>query len=137
MDADLQPPRADTSLAELAREATQHTSTLFRDELALAKVELKEDINDAVQGISLFTAAGLAALLAVLMLSAAAGFGIGRLLGDNLAWAGFAIVGVMYLVIAGVAALMGKKKTQEMTPPLERSKHQLEADAQAVKEVRR
>lgn len=137
MDADLRPPRAHTGLADLAREATQHTSTLLRDEMALAKVELKEDIQTAVAGISLFTGAGVAALLAVVMLSAAAAFGLGQILGEDLAWAGFALVGVAYLLIAGVAALIGKRKVAQVPPPLERSTRQVERDVEAVKEIRR
>lgn len=136
MDADLRPARAETSLSDLVGEATQHTSTLIRDEVALARVELKEDIRQAVAGISLITAAGLSTLLAVLMLSAAAGFGIGRLLGDGMQWAGFATVGVVYLLAAGIAALLGKRAVEEIPPPLQQSTKQLKDDVEAVKGIR-
>jgi hypothetical protein len=135
MDADLRPQRADESLGELIREATQQASTLLRDEVALARTEIKEDVREAVAGLAMFSAAGVLALLAVLMLSAAAAFGIGRALGEEWAWAGFVVVGLLYLVGAGVAGLMGKKKAQEIPPPAPRTTKQLKETAAAVKGV--
>ena len=137
MDADLRPPRSDETLGELAREATEQASTLLRDEMALAKAELREDMREAVAGITLFTAAGVTALIGVLMLSSAAAFGIARAFGEHWAWIGFLIVGVVYLVIAGIAGLMGKKKAEEIPPPAPRSTRQAKQTAAAIKEVRR
>ena len=137
MDADLRPPRSDESLGELVQNASQQASTLIRDEVALAKVELREDIREAVAGITLFSAAGVMALLSVLMLSAAAAFGIGRAFGEHWAWVGFLIVGVVYLLVAGIAGLMGKKKAEEIPPPAPRSTRQAKQTAEAMKEMRR
>jgi hypothetical protein len=136
MDADLRPPRADDSLGLLLKEATQQASTLVRDEIALAKVEIKEDVREAVAGITFFSAAGVAALLAVLMLSAAAAFGIGRAVGEGWAWLGFLAVGVLYLLGAGVAGLLGKRKAEQIPPPAPRTARQAQKTVQAAKEIR-
>ncbi|WP_157965512.1 phage holin family protein [Euzebya rosea] len=137
MDTDLRPPRAEESLGELAKQASQQASTLIRDEVALAKIELKQDMREAVAGISLFSAAGVTALLSVLMLSAAAGFGIGTAMGEGWTWAGFAIVGIVYLVIAGLAAVMGRKHTEEIPPPAPRTTRQVKETVAATKEIGR
>ncbi|WP_370327321.1 phage holin family protein [Euzebya sp.] len=136
MDADLRPSRPEASLGDLTREATEHMSTLMRDEIALAKSELREDVQDAVAGISLFSAAGVMALIAILLLSMAAGFGVGRAVGEGWQWLGFAAVGVLYLVIAGIAALMGRKKAQEIPPPAPRTTRQARETVQAAKEIK-
>ena len=137
MDTDLRPPRADESLGELAKQASEQASTLIRDEVALAKVELKDDIREAVAGISLFSAAGVTALLSVLMLSVAAGFGIGTAVGEGWTWLGFVIVGVVYLIVAGVAAAMGRKHAEEIPPPAPRTTRQVKQTVAATKEIGR
>lgn len=136
MDPDLQPRRSDESVGDLVNEVTGNASTLIRQEVALVKAELREEIREAVTGISLLSAAGVIALLAGLMLSMAAGLGIGRAMGEGWTWLGFVIVGVAYLVIAGIAGLMGRKKADEATPPAPRSTRQAQKTADAAKEIR-
>lgn len=137
MDADLRPPRADDSVGELAKEASTLTSTLVRDEVDLAKIELREDIREAVAGVGLFSAAGAATGLAVLLASMAAGFGIGAAIGEGWTWLGFVIVAVVYLLAAGVAALVGRRHVEEAQPPLPRSTRQAQRTVRTLKEARK
>lgn len=136
MDADLRPRRSEESLGDLVHDATQHAQTMLRDEMALARMEVKEDVRQAVAGIALFSAAGVTALLAVLMLSVAAALGVGTAIGEGWAWLGFVIVGVVYLLIAGGSALAGKEQAEEIPPPAPRTTRQAQRTAAAVKDLR-
>ena len=105
---------SDASLGELVGRATQDLSTLLRKEVELAKLEIKQEVSVAVKGAGLLGGAGGAGLLAVVMLSCAAAFGIGVALGY---WAGFLIVGVGYLLVAALLGLLGRRSLKRVGPP--------------------
>jgi uncharacterized membrane protein YqjE len=107
------PPPA-TSTSDLVSQAAAQVSTLVRDELALAKLELAEKGKRAGLGGGLF---GGAAVLAL--------YGLGLLLVLavvllDLAWPLWLAVLVVMVVVfaAGVAALLGKQKLKAATPPM-------------------
>ena len=108
--------KGERSLGELVSSATKDLSALVRQEVELAKAELKRDIAKAGKGAGLFSGAGVLGLLSTLFLSIALAFGTAGLLDIALGW-GFLIVGVLYLVGAGVLALLGKKQLSEVGPP--------------------
>ena len=93
-------------LGELVAEAASEMSTLVRQELALAKAELREDAKAAGKGAGAFGAAGVLALFGLLFLSLAAMFALYEA-GLSLAAAG-GIVGAVYVALAAVAAVVGK-----------------------------
>jgi hypothetical protein len=103
------------SLGELVSTATRDLSALIRTELQLAKVEIKRDVQAAGKGAGLFGGAGFSGLMALIFLSIAAAYGISWL-GIGLGW-GFFIVGLLYLIVAAVLALTGKKKISQVGPP--------------------
>lgn len=105
---------AEQSLGELVSRATADMSELLRKEVALAKAEIKHEVAGVGKGAGMFGGAGVAGLLAVVFLSAGAAFGIGEALG---AWAGFLVVGGVYLLVAAVLALTGKKTLGKVGPP--------------------
>ncbi len=102
------------SLGELVSTATKDLSSLIKQEVELAKVEIKRDVAAAGKGAGMFGGAGFAGTYALTFLSIALAFGIGKLL--NLG-SGFLIVGLLYLIAAGVLALMGKKNLTKVGPP--------------------
>ena len=104
------------SLGELVAAATADVSTLMRKEVELAKVELKAEVKNAGKGAGAFGAAGFAGLLGLLFLSIALAYGFSKIIGDHVGF-GFLIVGVLYLVVAGIAALVGKKSIKKVGPP--------------------
>ena len=108
-------PGTEASLGELVAQATQDLSQLLRQELALAKVELKQEAASAGKGAGMLGAAGFAGVLGLVFLSVTAAYAISWL-GPGLGW-GFFVVAVLYLLVAAALALLGKKSLQKVRAP--------------------
>ena len=104
----------DRPLAELMRDLSQQSTELIRQEIELAKAELRAKGKSAGVGAGMFGAVGLIALFGVGALTACLVLALATAMD---AWLAALIVAVVYLVAAGVAALVGKGKVQEATPP--------------------
>ena len=104
----------DRPLAELMRDLSQQSTELIRQEIELAKAELRVKGKSAGVGAGMFGAAGLIALFGVGALTACLVLALATAVD---AWLAALIVAVVYLAGAGVAALVGKGKVQEATPP--------------------
>jgi len=109
-------PSDERSLGELVASATSNISTLMRKELELAKVEIKQEAVNAGKGAAGLGAAAFTGLLALIFLSIALAYAIGSILGDHIGL-GFLVVGLLYLIVAGIAALVGKKSLKKVGPP--------------------
>ena len=105
---------ADPTLGALVHQLSEQTSALVRSEVELAKAELTEKGKNAGVGIGLFSAAGLLAFFGGAVLITTAVLALALVLP---AWAAALIVAVMLFVAAGVAAMAGKTKVAEATPP--------------------
>ncbi|GAA1295943.1 phage holin family protein [Brachybacterium alimentarium] len=124
-------PPEEASVAHLVDRLSEQTSRLVRDELKLARAEYTEK---AKQG---GTAAGLFGAGAVL-----AWFGLGALIATVILllalvlppWAAALIVTAVVFLAAGVAALLGKKKAEGLTPTPERTVATLRRDADEITE---
>lgn len=99
------------SLGTLLSEVTGDLSTLMRQELALAKAELRESGSKAGKGAGLFGGAGVAGHFVLLFLSLALMWGLAELVG--LGWAAV-IVAVIWAIVAAVLALQGKKEMKQI-----------------------
>jgi hypothetical protein len=123
------------STADLVNQAAAQISTLVRDELALAKSELTEKGKRAGIGGGLFGAAGVLALYGVGLLLTLAVVAL------DLAWPLWLAVLVVTAVVfaaAGVAALLGRNKLKEASPPLpEKAIEGVEADVRTVQNAAR
>jgi membrane protein len=120
------------SVGELVHQLSEQTSTLIRHELRLATAELQEKGKHAGVGAGIFGGAGVVALYGVGALVAAAVIGLGTLVEP---WLAALIVGVVLLMVAGVAALLGKKQVEEATPPTpEQAVESVQRDIHTVKE---
>ena len=102
---------ASSSLGELLGEVSRDISTLMRQEVALAKAELKESAAKSAKGAGLMGAAGYGALMAVFFLSMALWWALGTLIGGG--WSGV-IVAVIWALIALVLFLVGRGQLQEV-----------------------
>lgn len=100
-----------TSLGELLSEVTSDLSTLMRQELELAKAELKQSATRAGRGAGMLGGAGYAALMAVFFLSVALWWALGYLTG--LGWSAV-IVAVIWAIIAAVLFVTGRKQLKSV-----------------------
>ena len=98
---------AETSLGDLLGEVTRDLSTLMRQELELAKAELRQSATRAGKGAGMLGGAGYAALMAVLFLSIALWWGLGYLVGNG--WSGLIVAGI-WAIIGLVLFLVGRKE---------------------------
>jgi hypothetical protein len=103
---------AHTSLGTLLGEVTKDISTLFRQEVALAKAEITDSGKKAGKGAGLFSGAGVAGHFVLLFLSIALWWGLGDLIGSN-GWSAV-IVAVLWAIVALILALQGKKEFQKI-----------------------
>lgn len=102
---------ATTSLGDLLGEVSRDISTLMRQEVALAKAELKDSASKSAKGAGLMGAAGYGALMAVFFLSVALWWALATLMGGG--WAGV-VVAVIWAVIALILFLIGRGKFKEV-----------------------
>jgi Putative Actinobacterial Holin-X, holin superfamily III len=105
----------DQTLGALFADASRDLSRLVHDEIELAKAEIRRDVKNGATGGAMFGAAGLVAVLAVILLSIAAAYGLVAL-GLHPGWA-FLIVAAVYLVAAAVFVLVGKRAVGKVGPP--------------------
>lgn len=125
-------PAPDASVGQLVSDLTQQVSRLVRDEVAVAQIDLKAKGKKAGFSLGAFSAAGLLAFFALGSLVTTAILALSHAVD---AWLAALIVAVVLLVLAGVAALVGKKELDQVTPPLpQASIDGLETDAATVKE---
>jgi uncharacterized membrane protein YqjE len=101
--------------AELMRDLSTQVSTLVRQELELAKVELTAKGKQAGIGAGMFGGAGVFGLYAVGALTATIILALATFLPG---WVAALIVTVVYGAVAGVLALRGKSQVEEATPPV-------------------
>jgi hypothetical protein len=118
------------SVGELLGEVSRDLSTLMRQELELAKAELKVEAKKAGQGAGMFGAAGFAGYMVLLFLSLALMWGLSNVMDTG--WAGL-IVAVIWAVIAAVTFVMGRKKFREVNPKPERTVDTLQQVPSALK----
>jgi hypothetical protein len=119
-----------SSVGELIGEVTRDLSTLMRQELELAKAELKVEAKKAGQGAGMFGAAGFAGYMTLLFLSIALWWAL-----ENVMDAGLAalIVAVIWAVIGAVTYTAGRKRFREVNPKPERTVETLQQVPDAFK----
>ena len=108
-DVDLatQPKRPEASLGELFAEMTSELSTLFRQEVELAKTEAREEAGKAGRAGAMFATGAVAAVLALAFLSAGLAWLLDNVRGSALA---FALVGLAWVIVAAIAGSIGRKR---------------------------
>ena len=105
----------DRPVGELLKELSEQTSTLVRQELELARLELAQKGKRAGFGVGMFGGAGALGFYALGAVTAA----VILLLATTMAgWLAALVVAAAYGAMAAGLALMGKTKVQQATPPL-------------------
>lgn len=120
----------DPTIGRLVTDASRDISSLIKNEIALAKSELKISVRAGGTGIGLFGAAAFLVLLAIIMLSVAFAYFI-HLTGLDLAWC-FLIVFAVYLMLAVLLTFVGVMKVKQVRAPA-RAIHQAQETKQLLK----
>jgi len=102
---------ANSSLGELLGEVTRDLSTLMRQEIALARAEIKESAQKAGKGAGMLAGAGYAGHLTILFLSIALWWSLGYLVGNG--WSAV-IVAVLWGIVGAILYSMGRKQLKQV-----------------------
>ena len=105
----------DQPVAVLLRDLSEQTSTLVRQELELARLEMTEKGKRAGIGVGMFGGAGVVGLYALGALIAAAILALATAITP---WLAALMVAAVCGAVAGGLALVGKSKVSHATPPV-------------------
>jgi hypothetical protein len=124
--------RADErSLSELLSDVTSEIATLFRKEVELARVETGEQVTRAAKAGGMLGAAAVIGFLDLILFSFAAAWGLAAVMPTGLA---FAIVGVVFAIVAAVLFTAGKKRLASVNPVPDQTIQTVKADVQVAKD---
>jgi uncharacterized membrane protein YqjE len=121
------------SIGDLLKRLSQDTSTLVKQEMALARAELTEQGKRAGKGAGMLGGAGVAGLLTLGALTATI---IGVLDSGMAFWLAALIVTVVWAAIAGVLALQGRNEIKDATPPAPQTVETVKEDARWAKTLK-
>lgn len=99
------------SLGELLGDVTRDLSTLMRQEVELAKAELKQSTSRAGKGAGMLAGAGVGGHFVLLFLSLALMWALGAIM--PLGWSAL-IVAVIWAIIAAILASVGRKELKQI-----------------------
>jgi uncharacterized membrane protein YqjE len=123
--------REDASLGDLFSRLTNDLSKLVRDEVELAKVEINEAVQGArTAGISM-GAAGVLGLMAFVLLSFAAAWGLAEVVPEGVA---FLIVGGAYGLVALALLALGRQRLKTVKPVPEQTIETVKEDVAWAKQ---
>ena len=122
---------SERSLGTIFKDLTADLSNLFRSEIALLKLELKESVSKLGSGAALMAAALFLGLFGLAFLFVTITLGLVAL--GVPAWLSSLIVTVVLLAAAGVLVMMGKKKLQGVNFVPSGSIDHLRGDLDALK----
>ena len=114
------PPKGDPSsrkLGELVADVSVQTSALVREEIELAKAEVREKVNELIRGSVVGLAAGIFAFLALILIMHGIAWLIDDIFFDGNVWAGFFIEALLFLIAAGIAGMIAAKAFKKGAPP--------------------
>jgi putative superfamily III holin-X len=130
MTAEGRPAVDGTSVGAIISEVTKDLSTLMRQELDLAKAEMKVEAKKAGQGAGMFGAAGFAGYMVLLFLSIALWWGLSNVMDQG--WAAL-IVAVVWAAIGGVLFATGRTQLRSIHPKPERTVDTIQQVPDALK----
>ena len=118
------------SVGELVGEVARDLSTLMRQELALAKAELKQEAGRTGKAAGMMGAAGLAGYMVLLFASIALWWGLSNVMDQG--WAAL-IVAVLWAIVGGVLYAAGRRRMAELNPKPERTAETLQELPDAIR----
>jgi len=125
-----QPRESSASIGELVSEVAGDLTSLMRQEVQLAKVELKQEAITTGKAAGLLGGAGFAGYMTILFASIAIWWGLSNVMDQG--WAAL-IVAAGWAVIAAVLYLVGRARLKQVNPVPERTVRTLKEVPQALK----
>lgn len=130
---------SEPALGDLFRQLAQDSATLVRQEMNLAKAELKSNVKSVARDAAMVAVGGILALVGVVVLIAFLVVAVGDAL-DNY-WLGALVVGVLFLLVGGLLAMSSLKKLKHEEVAPTRTLETLKEDKQwlqsEIKQARR
>ena len=130
---------SEPALGDLFRQLAQDSATLVRQEMNLAKAELKSNVKAVARDAAMVAIGGILALVGVTVLIAFLVVAVGDAL-DNY-WLGALVVGVLFLLVGGLLAMSSLKKLKHEEVAPTRTLETLKEDKQwlqsEIKQARR
>jgi uncharacterized membrane protein YqjE len=131
------PDNGDKSLGDVVADVSEKASQLVREEIELAKAEVKDKVSKLTKGAVVGAAAGVFAIFGITMLFHTLAWFIVDLL-DSSPWIGFGIVTLLLFVLAAIAGLVAARLFKRGAPPTpalaieEAKRTKAELDAQKI-----
>ncbi|MBT2365726.1 phage holin family protein [Streptomyces sp. ISL-10] len=122
-----EPRGSDESVGELLSKVTSDVQELFRQEVELAKAEVRQEATKAGKAAGMYGGAGFSGYMVALFVSLAALFGLANVM--DAGWAAL-IVAAVWAVIGAVLYVMGRSWMREVSPKPEQTVERLKEDAQ-------
>jgi hypothetical protein len=123
-------PEDSRSTPELVKAIASDTATLVRKEVELARQEITEALVARAKAGGAFGAAGVMGLYMLLFLAVAGALALALVLP---AWAAFLIVGGVFMVFAGGAAMFGRMRIKHASMAPEETKRTVKEDVEWAK----
>jgi hypothetical protein len=120
----------DASVGDLIGNISNDLSQLFRQEVELAKAELKQEAGKAGKAAGMLSGAGLAGYLTVVLLTAALVAALSNVMDPG--WAAL-IVAVIWAAIGAVLFVVGRNRLKAVDPMPRRTVETIKEDAQWLK----
>lgn len=122
------PAGAEPSLGDLFRQLADDSATLIRQEVALAKSEMRENVKHVAKDASMIAVGGVVAAIGALVLVAFLVMIVGKALGAP--WAGALVVGLLFVVAGALVARSAAKHLKDDTLTPEQTIRSLKEDKQ-------
>lgn len=120
----------DRSLGQLFGDLSRQFSELMREEVRLARTELREEAAKAGKSGGMLGGAAVAGYLCLLLVSFAAAWGLAEVIPTGFA---FLAVGAVYGIVAAVLFLRGRHQIKQVSPVPDQTVQTLKEDAQWAK----
>ena len=110
-------PQDDRSVGELVLDVSERVSVLIREEIELAKTEIREKVTKLVQGSVVGIAAGVFALVGLAMLMHGIAWLLNDLFFEDNVWIGFMVEAGFWFGVAAAAGFFAFRSVRAGAPP--------------------
>ena len=124
-------PQKEQGLGALFADLSDKTTLLIRQEITLAKEEMKSKVKRAALDVVFFLIGAFIAYIGLLALIAAAALALSLVLP---AWVATLIVGIVVILVGGILVWVGVNSLKNINLKPERTIETLKDDVKAVKE---